>query len=266
MSSQSARARSLFALTATSMLLFAGANALASFTEVHAVKPEKEEPFPYILEHVYGGTFTANGADFSNGTINVKRISDDLNSSAQLDAVTGTPSSASDNIWQNGVVSARALSRFAGYNQSLGFYEGASGGSFTKLFDVEGWGYDVSGSVQGIDLTGKTYRWARGGDGLAHSSANVDNLGGEDHLVTYQVTGLSNNTTWLLFWEDLDGPGSDWDYNDLVVEVTAAHPISTIPTQEPIVIPLPSALWSGLSLMVGGGIVSSIFRKRRWLR
>ena len=65
-------------------------------------------------------------------------------------------------------------------------------------------------------------------------------------MVSYRLTGPSGLTKYVLFFEDLGtGANSDWDYNDLVVEITA----------RPSMIPLPPAVWSGLAMLACGGLV-----------
>ncbi len=39
----------------------------------------------------------------------------------------------------------------------------------------------------------------------------------------------------------------------------------TEPQSEPITIPLPPAVWSGLSVLLGGGLWTSLRKLRRWL-
>ncbi len=52
---------------------------------------------------------------------------------------------------------------------------------------------------------------------------NDTGSGGFDHLITYMIQEAfpTGETVWMLFWEDLDSPGWDQDYNDIVVELRA---------------------------------------------
>jgi len=77
---------------------------------------------------------------------------------------------------------------------------------------------------------------------VTYTSSLADN-GGVDHLVTYEILGLST-PTYLLFWEDR-GNG-DFDYNDSVIQLSLVG----LPTT----IPLPSAAGLGI---VGLGLVAT---------
>ncbi len=200
-------------------------SAQADFTKIAS-------PFPgelsqaQILDGIYGGTFVNSGVNYSNGAVTAVRMSD-----SPLSGVQGVvnDASATDQVWHDGFIQASAQVRYTILpGDTFGYFGGASGGSYTKLFDVNGYGFNVSGSTS-LDLTGQTWRWGMSRDGLfgdvTHSSLQADN-GGADYLVTYQITGLgdiSTEKTWLLFWEDLyNGPILKGDFNDVVVEVKAS--------------------------------------------
>lgn len=159
--------------------------------------------------------------DWTNGTLTAIRL-DDSGLGGVLDVNVGGAGSADDSRWSGGPVTARALARFADYDQEFGYARGS--GQFTKLFDVSGYGFAVSGSA-GLTLpAGKTWYWGRAGDGQTWFSKPARNSDHEDHLVTYQITGLNDGLNhWMLFWEDFDHLG-DKDYNDLVVGLTAPVP------------------------------------------
>lgn len=190
--------------------------------------PGSEASHQQIIENLYGGSFTGSPATGYTGSgvsagIGVARTEDFGNGGPRN--ADGSGPVTDDAVWTGTIISARAVGRFAGYNQKFGYFVGASGGSYTNLFDVTGSSYGVGGAVINADmlaLAGGTWRWARGGNNGPHSSLPADNADSMDHMVSYRVSGLTNGAaaTWLLFFEDLNQGSSDWDYNDLAVEVT----------------------------------------------
>lgn len=229
--------RSIKCLAFVGVAAAATANAEAGFTRVNA-PPDAELSHRAILGYTYGGNFAATGnSSFTNGSITATRLED-----------FGADSNALDERWDGDVLSARALGRWAGYEQKLGIVAGESGaGSFQELLTVVGNGIHVTGSAKTTKTGGNGFRFARGGGGELMTSLAADNRGGVDQMVSYRLDGLDGaSTTYLLGFEDL-GPGtnSDWDYNDLVVEVTIGHPA---------VAPLPPAAWSALTVLLGGGL------------
>jgi hypothetical protein len=232
----SPRALTAFALACV-LGLSAAVPARAAYTDVKPPDPWNETPedgHRTILSTIYGGTFQRFGpgnVNMTNGTVTAHRIEDSMSPNGVLGMVDGEPGSAADQVWHDGFTDAFAKVRFARDSQSLGYWEGTSGGTYTKLFDVQGQGYAVTGGIPLADMTGKTWRWGRSrGRGGIHSSVPAENPDGLDHMVTYQVTGLNTEpgyTTWLLFWEDLNYSSTpntlttDRDVNDLVVELRA---------------------------------------------
>lgn len=166
--------------------------------------------FAPILEHAYGGTFQKSGLNYTNGTVTATRIPDNQ------DEIY--PQSAS-------IISARALAALSTVAETFGFFPGTSGGSFDALFDVVGKNYNVTGQSGPVTMSGP-YRLGRTGNGNTFSSQTADNPDGRDHLITYEITGLpgqqAGTRTFVLFWEDTLSSFSDFDYNDMVIELTTA--------------------------------------------
>ena len=247
--SSSSRAKCLTLLGAIALGAVIAGPAKAGLTHVGASKTAGEATAEQILSRTYGGTFVPSGnggGDFTNGSVTAARIDDD---------------GGAEQRWNVNVTSARAVAAFSGYNQSFGQIVG---GAYKPLFDVSGRGFDVSGSADlaaGARPAGG-FTFARAGDDrVLHervfSSRPADNHGGEDHLVSYRVSGTgAPGQTYLLFWEDAIGRGSDFDHNDLVVELKTAG-------GEALLIPLPSAAWTGLS---GLGALALLRGTRRLCR
>jgi hypothetical protein len=236
--------RWLSAVALVGLVAFGSSQTRAGFTDInHSNSPRnsKEATHEQILEHAYGGNFTASGVNFSNGSVTVTRIDDNA-----------------DATWTQQITSARAVASFARRKQAFGYFQGAGGESFNKLFSVSGSQYDVTGGAGDIDLNG-TLKFGRNENvGKAFSSLASDNRDGKDHLVSYKVTGADGtNPTYLLFWEDKWGRNSDFDFNDLVVEVTAAS--------DALLIPLPPAVMSGLGGLAMLGMFTGWKRARRWI-
>jgi hypothetical protein len=209
--------------------------------------PPPEKNTSEILSHIYGGTFTPAGLDYTNGVITAHRISDSAGSGLSQRPLNlfesnlpngdggGLDSNpevdTSDQLWTADSVVATATARYALYNQRFGFFDGTSGGSYVPIFDVSGSDFNVSGAGSIGNLGGHTWRWARAGDNHSpFTSQNSDNPDSVDHMVTYRIDftgsslGSTTVTTYLLFWEDKapdDHP--DYDYNDLVVEIRASR-------------------------------------------
>lgn len=235
----------------------------ASYTSISNPDPFNETPedgHRHILEHIYGGSFVRDGVNYhqDGGTITLQRIDDSLSNNGVLGLVDGQPGQASDQVWHDGFTDALAKVRFARDQQSFGFWEGTTGGTYTNLFDVSGHDYAVTGGIALNDMRGKTWRWGRSrGRGGMHSSKPTENPDDLDHMVTFRVEGLADQgryTVWLLFWEDLnhsDTPNtltSDRDLNDLVVEIRA---IGQVP--EPA---------TGAVLLAGLGAAGCVARRR----
>lgn len=240
MCSKTAKGLVLTLVTAIASII-AARPAMASFTTIHGTAPA-EDTRSQILSHTYGGSFHASGMNLTNGTVLATRVDD-----------------SADQVWHQPITSANAVARFGSYSQSFGSEAGSAGGSFQKLFDVHGYGFNVIGSATGLNL-GPDFRLAHGGQGGVDSSLNADNAHGADHMVTYQISGLGDGLrTYLLFFED----GHDFDFNDLSVQLKA--PILSGKSPEPRSVPLPAAAWMGFSTFFAAGTVGGARRLRQML-
>ncbi len=186
-----------------------------------------------IFENIYGGTFTGGSGTYTNESITIQRVADD-----------------EDQTFSPGTYDAQVKSAFASISQGFGY---VTDEGYTNLLDVSGAGFDATGSATDVAVTGDELRWARlGANGLA-SSRDADNRDGADHLVTYDVLGLDGDApVRLLFFEDMFGPYSDHDFQDLVVELK----------QRAIMAPTPNASLAGLALLALAGVGRLITRRR----
>lgn len=219
------------------------APARAAFTPYNP-PPSGEDSRVQILNNIYGATFTASGLDFtSNHGVNAIRVQDIFDTGTLLpDPHTLAQSEAvgnDDQVWTANFRLASAEAKFASYGQEFGYFDGTSSTTYHKLFNETGSGYAVDevGTTDLSFLSNHTLRWARGGQSRVFSSRNSDNSDGLDHMITYRIEGLDDGKlTWLLFWEDLlPGEGPDYDYNDMVIQITA------VPTVQGL-IPEPATL------------------------
>ncbi len=222
-----------------------GAPALGEYTLVKG-SPPSEAGHREILSGIYGGDFTGSGTDlgnglftfFTNGTITAQRV-DDFGIGTVLNLATGEPGSGDDGLWTDGIAVAAAEARYALFPQEFGFDVGLG---YTRLFEIAGSGFSVSGSGMVRFSMGSTWAWARANDSngaIVNVHYSLDSMNGDslDHMLTYRITGMANvppkQKVWLMFWEDLNGAQgndtnpdnrgfrSDRDFNDMVVEVRA---------------------------------------------
>jgi hypothetical protein len=248
----------LFGISASSVF--------AAFSTVNQ-PPTGEAGDAAILSNAYGGTFTASGLNYSNSNgISAVRIEDTFNPSVTPTAssplsITGDVGN-DDQVWTANYQSASATAIFASFNQQFGYYLGSSpadspdGNTYHNLFNGDGSGFGVTGGANLSSLSGLTLRWARAGENRVVSSLNSDNADGMDHMITYRIDGLSDESTgvdtWLIFFEDMFSfEGSDFDYNDLVVEIKAT-PVPIVQAPEP----------ATMSLLLLGGMMALAKRRK----
>ena len=205
-------------------------SAFAGFSTVNGAAGD-EASQQNVLSHIYGGSFglESDGVDYTNGTITALRVDDYLPiiGTADNPGVNGT-----DQLWKANQVTAEAQAVFAGIPSSpFGYIPGASGGSFSQLFAISGTGYAVTGSGS-FSLGNEDFRFAAQNEFGILSSLPSDNKDGKDHMVTYEVDGLGDSfKTWLLFFDDfgINGNYSDFDYQDLVIQVKTVPYSSSVP-------------------------------------
>lgn len=230
--------------------VIAAPSAEGGYTAVKQSKRRNEVSHEQILEHVYGGNFAADstGLSFSNESgVTVTRVDD-----------------AADESWAGRRVSARAVAAFSRGRKTAGYFGASAGGSVDKLLEARGRQFDVAGTGDsGAPLDGGLVFGKNGRRGRTFSSVASANADGMDHLVSYEVKGLSGQqaSVFLLCWEDKFSRRSDRDFNDLVVEVQAAEASTRAALAEPLLIPLPPAAWTGLAGLLSLGVASVLKRK-----
>jgi hypothetical protein len=199
----------------------------ASFTTIQA-PPPNEPNHLQIIQGLYGAGIAQAGLNFTDGLVNVTRVSDD-----------------DDKFWAAGIYEIETVGAWARNNQTLGFAPGTSGGDYEVLFTVAGKNNHATGGAT-LDID-ETFRWGRISNfNNPHwdSSNSAENGPRElDRMVTYVVSGEGiSGVTYLLFWEDLRGSFADDDFNDLVLRVSYTAPA---------VIPTPAAFGAGLVMLSG---------------
>ena len=168
------------------------------------------------------------------GSGNYARVDDDL-----------------DQIWMNLNGGAVATGKWAGATETFGYIPGSSGGAFVPLFTVPiGTNQynppGASGTIPGSAVL-PIFRLAVSAPGFGvRSSQESDNASGNDHMVTWLITGGASAGNYAVAWEVEDL--GDQDYQDLVVEISKGAPV-----------PVPGAVLLG---MLGLSVVGVKLRKR----
>ena len=228
---------------AAASLAYAATGTHAASASVTTRSAAAELSQQQILENHYGGTFTRSGEDFSNGRVQVQRLSND---------------GGADQIFQSDVVSAKAVASFARNSQTFGLLSG-TGGAFNPLFSTAGGsGLDASGAadLRGDALLNTIFALQSGGTVHPRTGPQVQ---------SYLVSEAGKSDSYLMFWEDTNTAGADFDYNDLVVELAAAAAPGGAGANN-VAIPLPLAAWSALSVLGGMGALAGARRLLRGLR
>ncbi len=89
-------------------------------------------------------------------------------------------------------------------------------------------------------------------------NGNAD--GGNDHMVSWLVTGGKHAGDVIIAWEDLHGLG-DHDYNDVVLRLSGVHQHQHGGGQPGVSpVPVPPAVWLFVSGLIG---VVGIARRNR---
>jgi len=221
---------------------FTATSANAGLTTVKAPH-NGEMGIEQILENTYGGNFVASGSNWTNGTITANRIDDSV-----------------DQEWSAGNYDIHTVAKFSGYTQTLGIMS-HSDTTVHNLFSSSGFGLGGTGSVNNCVMS-DTFCFTRDGDSGLQMSEDNENSDGRDHMVSFQVSGLSNDPTYLLFFEDLNltntigGNRSYADFNDLVVQVSRS-------TGQAVAAPLPAAFIPGVLLLAGNGVYGFIRKSRK---
>ncbi len=212
-------------LSVTVLCAFMAVPALAGLTEV------KPSPWPNEPSLVQSTNGWAPLMTTLYGPGNYLRIDDDF-----------------DQLWTNLSGDAAAAARYAGADQTGGYFGGVVGGSFTGIFTIPA-GYGLLGGAPvalPVANTGPVFRFGISSSyagGLLWSSQQSDNFANEDHMVTFKITGGTDAGKYALAWEIEKFATGDEDYQDLVVEVSGVAPV-----------PVPAAVLLGLLGLGAAGL------------
>ena len=218
--------------------------AVAGLTDVRPAEGG-EVGHEQILERLYGGDFSASGADFSGGGVTVRRVDDSADRTLDFDAPGRLELVAAFTGWQWDYSLRDSAGSRVGSASQAGVGFGAGGG-----FDV------AKGGEFEMVLDHASGRQYRSGDSL-------------DQLVTYEVARADGGEETLLFWEDWSrARGSDADFNDLVfrasgLDLDGGGAAGAGDAAAAVSIPLPPAAWPGAAGLVGVGMVTVRLYRRR---
>jgi len=148
-------------------------------------------------------------------------------------------SDSGDQIWQDdGTPGGTAILRatFAGHDNQLGYRLFAGGlNTWILTAHTDGLTPDPVGPLGPgasffFNPTNHAFKFLDKDltTGKVWSSVPTDNSDGLDHMVTFLITSGVAKGHYVIGFEDLSGPlgpGSDRDFNDLVVEVCGVHPV-----------------------------------------
>jgi len=213
---------------AIGLILLTGSALADDYTTVYG--SHTDPTHAQLLGNALGGSFSASGLDFSNGSINAIRNRDIGNVHA------------TDQAWSAGYYRSKlTYDSPEGRSASFGFVNGMSGGSYQSLINTSN-----VGSSAVLDTDGE-FRWAIKLDGGRVLTSRMSNNGGVDAMVSYS---LYNNAgkfigSMLLFDDKISAP--EKDYADVAVLLTLA--------------PTPQAASLGLLGLGGLGVLAG--RRRR---
>ena len=121
---------------------------------------------------------------------------------------------------------AYAEARYAGANNTFGYFVGSAGGSFNSLFTVAGGQGFLFDAPMAVIPASSTIRFGLNSTtGFTWSSLESENGDRMDHMVSYEITGGSDAGDIVVCFEDKPSSISDKDYNDMVVQIHEVVPV-----------------------------------------
>lgn len=214
-------------------LVFIAGTALGDDSYTHVRAPSHgEASHADILATAFGGSFSAMGRNFSNGSITAIRNKD----SGYCD--TG------DQIWDAGNYCTKLIAAENCDDVKFGYVKGTHGGNFREIFDDN----DI-GAMSSVTVD-RDFRWAIKVDGWLWDSvytSREDDNWGKDMMVSYTMYNAGGSKIGsFLFFEDTKH-NSDKDFNDIAVLLC--------------LVPAPQAASMGLLGLGGLGVLAG--RRRR---
>ena len=172
------------------------------------IYPSANDPnHAQLLASALGGSFSASGLNYSNGSIDAIRKRDN------------GPMMNTDQIWAAGTYKASLVyNTDDGRSKSFGFISGIGGGTYESLLSTSS-----IGSMASV-TTDEDFRWAiKLNGGKVLSSRNSSNQG-TDMMVSYDLYNHAGRLigAMLLFDDKISAP--EKDYADVAVLLTLAPP------------------------------------------
>ena len=156
-----------------------------------------------------------------------------------------------DQVWMNLDGGAEVTAKWAGTDETFGYFPGSSGGAFVPILAVSAGSnqYNPPSTPLG-DIPGAAalpiFRLGLSSSyqgGILQSSLQSDNTSGNDQMVTWLITGGPSAGNYVVAWELIDIGVGDDDYQDLVVEISLAAPV-----------PVPGAVLLGILGLGAAGL------------